>query len=84
MNSAQPAFSQQPIEVSPEERHEMTSVAAYYLAEQRGFLPGQEESDWQQASQAIERLLANMAVHGVSRQEYQRTGLKNALRLWVD
>ena len=49
----------QVIEISPEERYKMISVAAYYLAEQRGFLPGHEETDWQQAAQAIDHMLAS-------------------------
>ena len=84
MESEQSVPQRQTIEVSPEERHEMIAVAAYYLAEQRGFLPGHEENDWQQAVLAIDHMLASMYRHGVSREDYQQAGLKNALRLWVD
>jgi hypothetical protein len=84
VESEQSVQQRQTIEVSPEERHEMIAVAAYYLAEQRGFLPGHEENDWQQAVLAIDHMLASMYRHGVSREDYQQAGLKNALRLWVD
>jgi len=29
-----------------ERRHELIAIAAYYLAERRGFAPGHEEEDW--------------------------------------
>ena len=72
------------IEVAPDERHEMISVAAYYLAERRGFVPGHELQDWKLATAAIDRMLASMRKAGVSRGDYERVGLRNALRLWVD
>lgn len=73
-----------PIHVSPEEQHEMTAVAAYFLAERRGFAPGRELEDWRTASAAIEEMLRNMCAAGVTREHYERIGLRNALRLWVD
>ena len=73
-----------PIDVSDEERHEMIAVAAYFLAERRGFAPGLEQSDWLQAVAAIDRLLENMRKAGVTRRRYAHVGLRNALRLWVD
>jgi hypothetical protein len=73
-----------PIEVSSEERHRMIAVAAYYLAERRGFSPGGELGDWWQAVDAIDRMLARMRRTGVTRAEYERTGLRNALRIWVE
>lgn len=62
----------------------MIAVAAYYLAERRGFTPGREQSDWDEAAAIIDRILANMCKTGITRSEYQRLGLRNALRLWVD
>jgi len=44
--------------VKPEERHHLIEVAAYYIAERRGFLPGSYHDDWLQAEQEIDRLLA--------------------------
>jgi hypothetical protein len=40
------------------QRHAMIAVAAYYLAERRGFAPGQAEADWRLAEQAIDAMIA--------------------------
>lgn len=45
--------------VSPEQRHHMIAVAAYYLAERRGFCPGYETDDWLAAQEKIDRQLGN-------------------------
>jgi len=37
--------------------HEMVSQAAYYKAEQRGFIPGYEEEDWLEAENEILSML---------------------------
>ncbi len=39
---------------SPTERMEKIAVAAYYLAEQRGFSSGQEMDDWLRAEKEID------------------------------
>ena len=39
-------------------RYEMIATAAYYLAEQRGFTPGNELEDWLSAESAVEAQLA--------------------------
>jgi ADP-ribose pyrophosphatase YjhB (NUDIX family) len=39
------------------EWHRMISVAAYYLAEQRGFAPGRSLDDWLQAEDQIKESL---------------------------
>ena len=62
----------------------MIAVAAYYLAERRGFAPGRELEDWWEATSAIDRMLESMRKAGVTRQDYESAGLRNALRLWVD
>lgn len=36
-----------------EERHRRVAEAAYYLAERRGFKPGQEIDDWLEAEKTI-------------------------------
>jgi hypothetical protein len=36
------------------DRHHRVQVAAYYLAERRGFAPGHELDDWLAAEDAIE------------------------------
>lgn len=43
--------------VAPTARVEMIAVAAYYLAEQRRFSPGQEVEDWLRAEKEIESRL---------------------------
>ena len=40
------------------ERHTELAQAAYYLAEQRGFAPGHELSDWFTAEMALDQRLA--------------------------
>ena len=74
----------EPMATTPGERHEMISVAAYFQAERRGFHPGQELHDWWQAETDIDRMLAHMAAAGLTREDYERVGLRNALRLWVE
>jgi hypothetical protein len=49
--------------VSPEERHQMIAVAAYYLAEQRGFCTGYEIQDWFAAQEEVDRQLENRPSH---------------------
>lgn len=45
------------LSVSPEERWKMIAVAAYLKAEKRGFSPGYEFDDWNQAEKEIDALL---------------------------
>lgn len=71
------------IVLSREQRHEMVAVAAYLRAERRGFSPGREMEDWYEAAAAVDRMLATMRALGVTRRDYDRVGLRNALRLWV-
>ncbi len=40
---------------SPAERHDSIAHMAYYLAEKRGFEPGQELNDWFKAEQLLSR-----------------------------
>lgn len=44
--------------VTPEQRHHYVEVAAYYIAERRGFDAGCHDEDWAQAELEIDRLLA--------------------------
>jgi len=71
------------IVLSREQRHEMVAVAAYLRAERRGFSPGREMEDWYEAAAAVDALLTSMRRLRVTRREYERVGLRNALRLWV-
>lgn len=43
--------------VPPEIRHAMIAEAAYYRAEKRGFIPGDEMDDWLRAEVDIESML---------------------------
>lgn len=43
--------------IAPEQRRYYVEVAAYYIAERRGFHGGGELNDWVQAEQEIDRLL---------------------------
>ncbi|MGB5834525.1 MAG: DUF2934 domain-containing protein [Thiohalocapsa sp.] len=65
------------------ERDRMVAVAAYFLAERRGFGPGGERQDWRQAEQQIDLMLARVSRQGVGRHQFERTGLRNALRIWA-
>lgn len=73
-----------PFRPGPEEREQMVAVAAYYLAERRGFSPGGQDEDWRRAEHQIDRMLAAMHERGIGREALCRTGLRNALRLWTD
>lgn len=44
--------------VTTEQRHHYIEVAAYYIAERRGFDAGCHDEDWAQAEFEIDRLLA--------------------------
>lgn len=44
--------------VAPDQRRFYIEVAAYYIAERRGFHGGSELADWAQAEKEIEQLLA--------------------------
>lgn len=72
----------EPLVATAEERDEMIAVAAYYLAERRGFRPGSATQDWLQAEQHIDEMLATIRRRGISRLQFERAGLRNALRLW--
>lgn len=44
-------------ELTPEQRYRMTQEAAYYIAEQRGFTPGDPAEDWARAEAQIDEML---------------------------
>lgn len=50
--------SKKPVVVPPEQRRYYVEVAAYHIAERRGFTPGDPLEDWVQAEAEIDRLLA--------------------------
>jgi 4-alpha-glucanotransferase len=63
-----------PAELPPQERREMVAVAAYYLAEQRGFAPGKDVDDWLRAEQYIDAMLCGLARTRISRGGNERVG----------
>ena len=71
-----------PYEPTREERHDMIAVAAYYLAEKRGFPGSGALDDWIDAERQIDRMLQGMADQGATRRTLERVGLRNALLLW--
>ncbi|MDZ4251766.1 MAG: DUF2934 domain-containing protein [Sulfuritalea sp.] len=52
------ARAKKPKGVPPEQRRNYVEMAAYYIAERRGFAPGNPLEDWVQAEAEIDRLLA--------------------------
>jgi hypothetical protein len=78
----QPDRDDAPLEVSPEEREEMIAVAAYYLAEKRGFPGSDALDDWITAERQIEQMIEGMRNGGATRRTLDRVGLRNALLLW--
>ena len=58
--AAKPARAsvKKPASIPPEQRRNYIEMAAYYIAERRGFAPGNPLEDWVQAEAEIDRLLA--------------------------
>lgn len=50
--------------VAPDQRRFYIEVAAYYIAERRGFHGGSQLADWAQAEKEIEQLLAEGRING--------------------
>lgn len=50
--------AKKPAGIPLEQRNHYVEMAAYYIAERRGFAPGNPLEDWVQAEAEIERLLA--------------------------
>ena len=55
---AAPSRGRKPAGVPAEQRRNYIEMAAYYIAERRGFAPGNLLEDWVQAEAEIDRLLA--------------------------
>lgn len=58
------AAPRQPSTVPAEQRRNYIEMAAYYIAERRGFAPGNPLQDWVQAEAEIDRLLAEGRLGG--------------------
>ena len=65
-SGAKPARSRakKPAGVPAEQRRNYIEMAAYYIAERRGFAPGNPLEDWVQAEAEIDRLLAEGRLGG--------------------
>lgn len=59
----------------------MIAVAAYYLAERRGFAPGGAEDDWRLAEQAIDAMIATRQLTERTDDETRGRLIRNALVL---
>jgi hypothetical protein len=53
-----PAPRPRPGRVTTEQRRNYIEVAAYYIAERRGFMGGHQEEDWTNAEIEIDRMLS--------------------------
>ena len=64
--AAKPAKSKskKPVAIPAEQRRHYIEVAAYHIAERRGFGPGDPLADWTQAEVEIDRLLAEGRLGG--------------------
>ena len=58
------AAAKKPKGVPPEQRRNYIEMAVYYIAERRGFAPGNPLEDWVQAEAEIDRLLAQGRLGG--------------------
>jgi hypothetical protein len=47
-------------QIDAELRHKMIATAAYFIAEQRGFVPGHAAEDWYRAEAAIDSQLPRL------------------------
>ncbi len=56
--------TKKPAGVPAEQRRHYVEMAAYYIAERRGFAPGNPLEDWVQAEAEIDRLLAEGRLGG--------------------
>jgi hypothetical protein len=45
--------------IGPEERHHLVEVAAYYIAERRGFRGASSHEDWLQAEREVDAMIAD-------------------------
>lgn len=62
--AAKSARPKKPAAIPSEQRKHYVEMAAYYIAERRGFAPGNPLEDWVQAEAEIDRLLAEGRLGG--------------------
>lgn len=73
-----PEIADRPID---SQRHEMIAIAAYYLAERRGFAPGQADADWFLAERTIDTMIAQRRLSSQTDGETRYRLIRNALVL---
>jgi hypothetical protein len=76
-----PTNLQAPGAPTTDERRKMVEIAAYFLAEHRGFAPGEADADWLRAEQAIDAMLADGAGRAALDHGDLAEGIRNALKL---
>lgn len=80
-----PTNLQAPGAPTMDERRKMVEIAAYFLAEHRGFAPGGADADWLRAEQAIDAMLADRLADSPecawAHREDLVEGIRNALKL---
>ncbi|HSO83182.1 DUF2934 domain-containing protein [Thiocapsa sp.] len=84
-----PTNLQAPGAPTTEERRKMVEIAAYFLAEHRGFAPGAADADWIRAEQAIDTMIADglaerpddASAHREEHRDDVIEGIRNALKL---
>lgn len=80
-----PTNLQAPGAPTTDERRKMVEIAAYFLAEHRGFAPGGADTDWLRAEQAIDAMIADGLARELGSDSVHRAdvteGIRNALKL---
>ncbi|MFB1488483.1 MULTISPECIES: DUF2934 domain-containing protein [unclassified Thiocapsa] len=80
-----PTNLQAPCAPTTDERRNMVEIAAYFLAEHRGFAPGGAAADWLRAEQAIDAMIADRLADSPEYASVHREdlveGIRNALKL---
>ncbi|MBK5962829.1 hypothetical protein CCR95_01650 [Thiocystis minor] len=65
---------------SVQQRQEMIAIAAYYLAERRGFAPGGADADWLRAEQVIDTMIAERRISRSTGTDARSASIRNALQ----
>lgn len=63
-----------------QQRQEMIAIAAYYLAERRGFEPGGAEADWFSAEKVIDAIIAERRISRSTGLDARNASIRNALQ----
>lgn len=66
--------------LTAQQRQEMIALAAYYLAERRGFAPGGAEADWFEAERMIDAMITDRRISHATGLNAGRATIRNALK----